>query len=126
MYLCSLTAKDEAKFVGTMTVPVIRDTVVVRLGAAVDASSYLVLTETLDPLLTLCKTVPSGYVSTFAASLRLPVTDAVVHEAIQFLRKCAYPDIADYVDGIVKSDTVQVQAYITACLAVKNKYTKWS
>ena len=39
-------------------------------------------------------------------------------------RAAEYPPIADYLDGIVKGDTAQVQAYIDACLAVKAKYPK--
>jgi hypothetical protein len=35
-----------------------------------------------------------------------------------------YPPITDYIDGIVKGDQAQVQAYIDACLAVKAKYPK--
>lgn len=35
-----------------------------------------------------------------------------------------YPPITDYIDGIVKGDTAQVQTYIDACLAVKAKYPK--
>jgi len=40
------------------------------------------------------------------------------------LRAAAYPPLTDYLDGIVKGDTVQVQAYIDACLAVKAKFPK--
>jgi len=40
------------------------------------------------------------------------------------LRAAAYPPIADYLDGIVKGDTAQVNAYIAACLAVKALYPK--
>lgn len=39
-------------------------------------------------------------------------------------RAAEYPPMADYIDGIVKGDTAQVQAYIDACLAVKLKYPK--
>jgi hypothetical protein len=39
-------------------------------------------------------------------------------------RATEYPPITDYIDGIVKSDQAQVQAYIDACLAVKTKYPK--
>lgn len=39
-------------------------------------------------------------------------------------RAAEYPSIADYLDGIVKGDQAQVQAYIDACLAVKAKYPK--
>lgn len=39
-------------------------------------------------------------------------------------RAAEYPPMTDYLDGIVKSDQAQVQAYIDACLAVKAKYPK--
>ena len=39
-------------------------------------------------------------------------------------RKEEYPPFTDYLDGIVKGDQAQVQAYIDACLAVKSKYPK--
>jgi hypothetical protein len=39
-------------------------------------------------------------------------------------RKEEYPDFIEYLDGIVKNDTEQIQAYITACQAVKAKYPK--
>lgn len=43
---------------------------------------------------------------------------------IQGSRAAEYPPITDYIDGIVKGDQAQVQAYIDACLAVKAKYPK--
>lgn len=42
----------------------------------------------------------------------------------QRLRAKEYPDFREYLDGIVKGDQDQVQAYIDACLAVKAKYPK--
>lgn len=42
----------------------------------------------------------------------------------QQLRAAEYPPMADYLDGIVKGDEVQKQAYIDACLAVKSRYPK--
>ena len=39
-------------------------------------------------------------------------------------RAAEYPPITDYLDGIVKGDQAQVQAYIDACLAVKAKHPK--
>ena len=39
-------------------------------------------------------------------------------------RSREYPDIFDYLDGIVKGDTAQVDAYKAACQAVKDKYPK--
>lgn len=40
------------------------------------------------------------------------------------LRKTEYPPIADYLDGVVKGDQNQIEAYIAACQAVKAKYPK--
>lgn len=42
----------------------------------------------------------------------------------QRLRASEYPDFKEYLDGLVKGDTAQMQAYIDACLAVKAKYPK--
>jgi hypothetical protein len=65
-----------------------------------------------------------------------PVTDAQIdaelarlqaeYDAKQYQRDRAkeYPDFKDYLDGIVKCDQAQIQAYIDACNAVKNKYPK--
>ena len=39
-------------------------------------------------------------------------------------RAAEYPPMTDYLDGIVKGDTAQVDAYVAACLAVKVKYPK--
>ena len=40
------------------------------------------------------------------------------------LRAAAYPPIADYLDGIVKGNQSQVDAYVAACLAVKARFPK--
>jgi hypothetical protein len=39
-------------------------------------------------------------------------------------REAEYPPITDYLDGIVKGDQAQIDAYIAACQAVKAKYPK--
>ena len=48
------------------------------------------------------------------------------YDAKEYKRKRAaeYPPITDYIDGVVKGDEAQVQAYIDACNAVKAKYPK--
>ena len=48
----------------------------------------------------------------------------VASEAYKNKRATEYPSFTDYLDGIVKGDNAQVQAYIDACLAVKAKYPK--
>lgn len=52
------------------------------------------------------------------------VEDLISSEAYKDQRAAEYPPVTDYLDGIVKGDNAQVQAYIDACLAVKNKYPK--
>ena len=39
-------------------------------------------------------------------------------------RVAEYPDYRDYLDGVVKGDQAQIDAYIAACQAVKTKYPK--
>ena len=48
------------------------------------------------------------------------------YENKEYQRKRAaeYPPMADYLDGIVKGDQAQIDAYISACMAVKTKYPK--
>ncbi len=50
--------------------------------------------------------------------------DWIDPEAYKAKRVAEYPPYTDYLDGIVKGDNAQVQAYIDACNAVKNKYPK--
>jgi len=54
-------------------------------------------------------------------------TDGYAKEKIyevQMQRAREYPPMTNYLDGIVKGNDAQVQAYIDACLAVKAKYPK--
>jgi hypothetical protein len=39
-------------------------------------------------------------------------------------RRNEYPLITDYIDGVVKGDQSQIDAYVAACQAVKAKYPK--
>jgi hypothetical protein len=55
----------------------------------------------------------------------LAQADALVAaNAYKVSRAAEYPDFKEYLDGIVKGDVAQQQAYIDACLAVKAKYPK--
>ena len=45
-------------------------------------------------------------------------------EAYKYKRKKEYPPITDYLDGVVKGNQAQIDAYIAACQAVKTKYPK--
>lgn len=48
------------------------------------------------------------------------------YDALKYQRDRAveYPDFREYLDGIVKNDQDQINAYIAACQAVKDKYPK--
>jgi hypothetical protein len=48
------------------------------------------------------------------------------YDALEYqrLRAAEYPDFKEYLDGVVKSDQAQIDAYIAACQAVKEKYPK--
>jgi hypothetical protein len=52
--------------------------------------------------------------------------NVALHNATQYQRDRAaeYPSVNDYLDGIVKGDQAQIDAYIAACQAVKTKYPK--
>lgn len=52
------------------------------------------------------------------------VVPPVIQPTYQELRAAAYPPVADYLDGVVKGDQAQIDAYIAACQAVKAKYPK--
>ena len=39
-------------------------------------------------------------------------------------RQAEYPNLLDYIDGVVKGDQEQIDDYIAACQAVKTKYPK--
>jgi len=45
-------------------------------------------------------------------------------DAYKAKRAAEYPPMTDYLDGVVKGDQAQIDAYIAACLAVKTKYPK--
>lgn len=55
------------------------------------------------------------------------VEGAEIHEpepTYADLRRAEYPPIYDLIDGLVKNDTEQIEAYRAACMAVKAKYPK--
>ena len=44
--------------------------------------------------------------------------------AYKYKRIKEYPPVTDYLDGVVKGNQAQIDAYIAACQAVKTKYPK--
>ena len=39
-------------------------------------------------------------------------------------RQAEYPNVIDYIDGVVKGDQAQINKYIADCQAVKSRYPK--
>ena len=60
----------------------------------------------------------------YVASDVTPLVEAYIGSKYAELRASAYPPMADYLDAVVKNDTIAIQKYIDACLAVKAKYPK--
>lgn len=54
----------------------------------------------------------------------IPLPDPNYQTPYQFLRMSEYPPIEEYIDGVVKGDQAQIDAYIAKCLEIKAKYPK--
>lgn len=82
------------------------------------------------------KTIPAGTLSYVAGGISYDDPEAYLAESLSKgfatpnaptyadKRKNEYPSINDYLDGVVKGDQDQIDAYIAACQAVKAKYPK--
>lgn len=123
MKLCVLLSTNFQKVFGTPEAPTPKDDVVI-IAQKPDCSEFLLLSNTIYDGLTQIMSVPAGFDFTYCQEWGLTINDDVVSRVILDLRKRAYPPMADYLDGIVKNDAVQIQTYIDACLAVKAKYPK--
>jgi hypothetical protein len=64
------------------------------------------------------------YVNLFNAEAQRLENIEVPPPTYAALRAAEYPPIEDYIDGVVKGDQAQIDAYIAACQAVKAKYPK--
>lgn len=54
----------------------------------------------------------------------IPLISVLPAPTYKELRAAEYPDFRDYLDGVVKGDQTQIDAYIATCLAIKAKYPK--
>lgn len=132
-YLCSITATKIPEVFGNSGTPFqdpqppkYPDLHTVVLGQRPDCSGYLMLVDQVHPEFTLHTGVPAGYDFIFRQEWGLAITEEIIHRVIDTLRAEAYPPMADYLDAIVKGDTQQADEYIAKCLAVKQKYPKFS
>lgn len=132
-YLCSVEAKDLSTVLGTPerpgesgTPPKYSNLQTIMIGQRPDSSGYLLLSNQVIKEFTKLNSVPDGYDFIFRQSWGLRITEEIIHRVISTLRAESYPPMADYLDAIVKGDDVQKQKYLDDCLAVKEKYPKFS
>ena len=123
MILCTLNSNQSSALFGTPEARTPKPDVVI-IGQTPDCDQFLVLSTTAYPQLVPVNEVPMGFDFTYCQQWGLTINAEVVARVIQDLRAKAYPPMADYLDGIVKNDTAQIETYRSACLAVKQAYPK--
>ena len=123
MILCILNSSQSSALFGTPDARTPKPDVVI-IGQTPDCSQFLVLSKTAYPELVQVDAVPAGFDFTYCQQWGLTINADVVARVIQDLRAKAYPPMSDYLDGIVKNDTAQIETYRSACLAVKQAYPK--
>ena len=123
MILCTLNSSQSSALFGTPEARPPKPDVTI-IGQTPDCSQFLVLSKTAYPELVLVDAVPAGFDFTYCQQWGLTINAEVVARVVQDLRAKAYPPMSDYLDGIVKNDTTQIQTYLSACLAVKQAYPK--
>ena len=132
-YLCTVESKDIATVFGgpgetpeTRNPPKYSDLQTIIIGQKPDCSSYLLLSDKVVEEFEQQSSVPEGYDFIFRQEWGLTITEDILHRVISTLRAEAYPPMADYLDAKVKGDAAAEKAYLDACLAVKEKYPKFS
>ena len=68
--------------------------------------------------------IPIKYIAITDSEADAILLSQVIPLTYQQLRAIAYPPMSNYLDAIVKNDSIALKAYIDACLAVKAKYPK--
>jgi hypothetical protein len=131
-YLCTVESKDLSTVFGSnmgpeqIIEPKYNDLKVIMIGQKPDASGYLLFSDRVVSEFTQRYSVPEGYDFIFRQEWGLRITEEILHRVISTLRAEAYPPISDYLDAKVKGNTEQEQADLAACVAVKEKYPKFS
>lgn len=129
--LCSASATDLGTIFGqrdgVVNIPPKYDDLnVIMIGQKPDCTGYLLLSDQVVEEFTQHNSVPDGYDFIFRQAWGLTITEEIIHRVISTLRAEAYPPMADYLDAIVKNDNDQLNDYLQKCLAVKQKYPKFS
>lgn len=132
-HLCSVESTDLSTIFGVQerpgqeAIPPKYDNLqIIMLGQRPDCTGYLLFSNMIIEEFTKHNSVPEGYDFIFRQSWGLRITEEVLHRVISTLRAESYPPMADYLDAIVKNDQQQLDEYLQACLAVKEKYPKFT
>jgi hypothetical protein len=89
-----------------------------------DATQLVVYRTLTNGSMQSCSVEATNYLKWVADGNTATAADAIPDPTYQENRVAEYPPVADYLDGIVKADDLQVQKYIDDCQAVKDKYPK--
>ena len=89
-----------------------------------DCSAFLLLSSAVIAGLVTLQGIPDGYHFTYCQAWGLTMGADVVLRVVSDMRAKAYPPAADYLDAVAKGDSVALDVYKAACLAVKAKYPK--
>tara|TARA_R110002074_G_scaffold305140_1_gene476339 strand:- start:43 stop:336 length:294 start_codon:yes stop_codon:yes gene_type:complete len=89
-----------------------------------DATQLVVYRTLTNGSMQSCSVEATNYLEWVEAGNTATAADAIPDPTYQENRVAEYPPVADYLDGIVKADDLQVQKYIDDCQAVKDKYPK--
>ena len=89
-----------------------------------DATQLVVYRTLTNGSMQSCSVEATNYLEWLADGNTATAADAIPDPTYQENRVAEYPPVADYLDGIVKADDLQVQKYIDDCQAVKDKYPK--
>ena len=89
---------------------------------AINPSAECTVPENVDNIIWHNDTPPIAKADILAKQTELQTE----YDALAYARKrkAEYPDIYDYMDGIVKNDKTQIDKYIADAQAVKSKYPK--
>lgn len=120
MRLCKLNASDFGNFFGSPQNPIVRNATII--GQTQDCSSFLILTTEIETYL-VDNPPLVDYIFTYCQSWGLTITPEVVNRVWADLRKRAYPEIGDQLDGLFKKGLMP-PALSAAIQAVKDKYPK--
>ena len=136
-YLCTVESSNLSTVFGGPTTPMgdntppkYTDLQVVMIGQKIEEpgtlTGYLLLSNTVVEEFVKQDSVPEGFDFIFRQEWGLTINESIIHRVIDTLRAESYPPMADYLDGLVKNDSAQIEKYINACQAVKVKYPKFS